>query len=189
MKVCQKCGDQNGDQSRVCCNCSASLKGSRRVLTRTDKRVAGGLLGLAVICIAAVIFVVSANGADTGVVSPSTSVTTALPSPGGTTAPIAVSAADLHAQYEENELAADKIYKDKIVEVSGTFDRLSITLGQIQVWLTDGGEWSLIDVCCVFDEKYSDQVSALKTGDVITVQGICGGQALSVSITDCVRVK
>jgi hypothetical protein len=103
--------------------------------------------------------------------------------------PTIISAADLHSEYYENELAADKLYKGNELQVTGVFDRLSITLGQIQVWVSDGEEWSLVSICCNFDDESSDQVESLKTGDPVSIKGVCLGKSVSVGLDHCILIN
>jgi hypothetical protein len=132
----------------------------------------------------------SATPAPSAVPAPSVTPT---PSAGAGVKPagpaVKISAADLAAQYAENELAADRTYKDKLIEVCGVFKSLSVDFGRIQVLIDDGKYQSPTVICCVFDSKYADLLAGLRTGDRITIRGICSGKSDTVQIDQCALVE
>lgn len=102
---------------------------------------------------------------------------------------ITISAVDLLEAYDANEVKADKLYKDKILEVTGDvksigkdlFDKVYITLG-------DKDEaFAIISVQCYFkDDSEIDKVAELSEGDKVTVVGVCEGGTLNVTLKKCV---
>lgn len=96
-----------------------------------------------------------------------------------------ISAADLAKAYEDNEVNADKQYKDKMVNVTGKIVDISVVLGNTAVTLSDGKDFSLNLVHCSFkDQAEIDKVAKLKKGETITINGKVEGKSVSVVIND-----
>jgi hypothetical protein len=102
---------------------------------------------------------------------------------------ILVTARSLTAQYAENELSADRDYRDNLVQVSGVFSSLSVESGQIKVLIGDGTNWNTDYISCWFDYAYADKLIDLRTGDRIVVQGTCIGKSDTVRIDQCIPVE
>jgi hypothetical protein len=98
---------------------------------------------------------------------------------------IKVSAEDLINEYEENELKADKKYKDKHLEITGIIYNISKVLNQTTVDLGNGEDLQVTTVNCKFAKKYEDDVAELEKGSTIIVTGICEGKGWSVDIKGC----
>ena len=97
-----------------------------------------------------------------------------------------VSAVDLAKAYEENEVKADKTYKDKTIETSGKIDDIGVMLGQTYVTLSSEVDFSLTSVQCYFDDKTQiDKIADLNKGDTVTIQGVVDGKSMNVSVNDC----
>ena len=86
-----------------------------------------------------------------------------------------VTAKLLYADFEENEVSANAKYKNQILKVTGSVS--SITSSE-----QNGIEISLIGkiyyganycVYCSFFDNYIDEVSQIKKGQIITIQGTC----------------
>jgi len=97
--------------------------------------------------------------------------------------PISITAKKLNEVYEKNEIAADKLYKDKTLEINGTvnsigevFDSMFITLETDNMFMS---------VHCSLDDSERDKVAELEKGDTVIVTGKCDGMGLSVMIDDC----
>ena len=106
-----------------------------------------------------------------------------------TTAPkediIKISASDLLAEYDANEVAADNKYKGKKVEITGAVDSIGKDIfGSVYVTLkTDNG---FISIQCYFSEKAEiDKVATLKEGDWVTVTGIVDGRSINIVVKKC----
>ncbi len=102
-------------------------------------------------------------------------------------ADIKISAVKLYKDYKANEVAADEKYKGKILEVTGTIDEISVTLGTIFVSLLVD-EYGLETVKGMFSDKYKSKIAELKKGQKITIKGVCDGLTLgiAVSLNNCV---
>jgi len=186
---CQNCGRQIPDGSTFCTECGSPQNVNRvnqvnQTMPVNNKKKPGGRIALGVVAAIIVLAVIIPKG-DSKPVSASPSVE----SPEVSEALISVSASDLYTQYDENEVNADKLYKDKLLQLSGVVDSVSVTLGQIQVIINDGQEWSLVMVFCDFEDYQSDAVSALKKGDNVIIQGRCRGKALTPALDDCAIIS
>jgi hypothetical protein len=96
-----------------------------------------------------------------------------------------VSARDLRVSYNSNGVAADKMFKDQPVEVSGVVNRIDVISGVPFVCL-DTGDPSC-DVQCCFDNNSVDVLASLKKGQKVVVRGICRGRALlgNILLEEC----
>ena len=98
-----------------------------------------------------------------------------------------ISATELINAYKENEVKADKMYKDKIVEVSGIVDGIDSGISDNAiVRLSDGDEFSFDDVFCYIDDENQDKACELKKGENVTIIGKADGEiAGQPCIKDC----
>ena len=84
---------------------------------------------------------------------------------------------ELRAEYEENEVAADEKYEDKIIYVNGVIDNIGKdVLDTPYITLDDG---TIINsVQCMFDKADESIVADLKMGQEVTVRGECAGEII-----------
>jgi hypothetical protein len=99
--------------------------------------------------------------------------------------PVAVQAKALTKEYDDNELAADGKYKDKLLAVSGKVDSIAETFGQVSVQLE--GHNRVITVMCSFQDSERDAVSKLKKSQLATLVGHGNGMTagLYVGLDNC----
>jgi hypothetical protein len=100
---------------------------------------------------------------------------------------IPVTAEVLYTAFESNEQQANASYVGKVVEVSGEISEIT-TDSLPKVTLTFptammGG------VIVSIDERYKNDIKALKIGDQATFKGFCNGFNMDVRINDGVLVK
>lgn len=92
---------------------------------------------------------------------------------GGVEADFTTDAAALIAEFEKDELAADKKYHNKIVAVNGMVKGVDAVQNTYSIVL---GDTSLMSaVRCVVDSVYVKSVSGVNRGMVITVKGAITG--------------
>ena len=104
--------------------------------------------------------------------------------PATTPAPttIKITAAELYAEYEANEVAADLKYKDDHLEVSGVVTDICATsqiTGKPVIFLAESLDAPFMEGVTVHlsaDQKV--KLATLSKGDSVTVVGICEGIAL-----------
>ena len=102
-----------------------------------------------------------------------TSTSTPLPTP---TPEISLTATDLITAYEDNKLAADQLYKDEIIIVTGIIEDFGEDLfNDAYITITydpaNMAGWSVLDINCHFIDDDLEKVVQLSKGDAITVKG------------------
>ena len=99
--------------------------------------------------------------------------------------PIAVSSKDLTKTFEENELAADEKYNNKILAVLGKIENIAETMGNITVSLQ--GHNAVLSVMCNFVESEKSSVMKLKKGQQVTLVGKGDGMTMGlyVGLKEC----
>ncbi|MBU3226819.1 OB-fold protein [Clostridium algidicarnis] len=99
---------------------------------------------------------------------------------------VTVTAAELVNAYEENEVKADKDYKDKLASITGKVNSIDVMAGKTFVVLSADKDFSITQVQCFFDDKEEvEKVSELKKGDEVTLEGKIGGKSINVSVDKC----
>jgi len=97
---------------------------------------------------------------------------------------IKITAVQLFAEYDANEIAADQKYEDKTLEVSGVILRIGKDiLDDPFVTLAGNSVWG---VQCMFTND--NQVVNLSPGQSITVRGTCDGSLVNVILRRCTVV-
>ena len=104
---------------------------------------------------------------------------------------IEVTAVDLIAAYDENEVSADNEYKDKTLKITGTVSDIGVDVAnRSYIMLKDENDpYAILGVQCYFEDDQKDAIAQLKKGDAVTVTGTCEGKVVSVSIKDCQVTK
>ena len=100
---------------------------------------------------------------------------------------LSISASELINAYKENEIKADKMYKDKIVEVNGIVDGINSGIDdKAIVILSDGDEFSFDNVQCCIDNDNQDKACELEKGQNVTIVGRADGEIAGTPfIKDC----
>ncbi|EKD94436.1 MAG: hypothetical protein ACD_26C00051G0001 [uncultured bacterium] len=101
--------------------------------------------------------------------------------------PIKITAIELANAYEKNEVKADKDYKGKTLEITGTIKEIGTILSQTFIVLSSGKEFSITDIQCFFDDQAQiDKIAELSKGNQITVQCKVDGKSLNVGVRNCI---
>lgn len=103
-------------------------------------------------------------------------------------APIELSAHDLWAAYDENEVNADNLYKKKTISVTGTVFEIGKDLltGTPFIALKAGDSLGIYNIQCFFqDSREHEKVAEVRDGDKITITGKCEGKSINVLLRDC----
>lgn len=97
---------------------------------------------------------------------------------------ITVSAAKLVADYEANGVAADEMYKNKMVEVSGTIKDIGKDILDSPYISLESNNivWS---VQCMFDKSDASKLVNLSKNQKITLTGVVSGELGNVIIKNC----
>jgi hypothetical protein len=103
--------------------------------------------------------------------------------------PIRITAEELYKTYNSNQADADRLYKDKMLIVTGTVGRADTRSREA---LVDARHTVLV-YCLLFAPDQEGPISRLKEGQTVTVKGKCTGRARflgmtaeQVSLRDCV---
>lgn len=99
-------------------------------------------------------------------------------------APVVVTPERLKANYETNEVAADEVYKGRLLEIRGEvamvgrdgFNRARIVFSPVSI---------LHSVTCVFDGSHEGEIASIRRGDVVTIRGIGAGMYGPISVEKC----
>lgn len=91
---------------------------------------------------------------------------------------ISITAGDLYQAYEDNEIAADKNYKGKLLEVTGTISDFGVDVfGTSYIKLDTGGPFK--DTQVFFKKGEDDKIAELSKGESVTVIGTGGGLVIT----------
>jgi hypothetical protein len=102
---------------------------------------------------------------------------------------ISISSSQLFAEYDANDIAADKKYKGQILEVSGSVGDISRDiLDNIYVTLKTG-EYKLFSIQCFFADDFEDRAAELRPGQYLRIRGRCDGKFGNVMLKDCIIVE
>lgn len=103
--------------------------------------------------------------------------------------PIEISSTNLMVAYDQNEVNADNLYKDKTLKISGTvgtikkdiFDDAYVTL------IDNRKEYTLFSVQCYFkNQDEIDKMANVKPGQILSLVGTCKGSVIgSILMKDC----
>lgn len=90
-------------------------------------------------------------------------------------------------KFDENEVAANKDWKDKKIRIYGDIVSVNVDANGVKVTL-DGKFPNFVD--CRFDSDQARQFETLKKGDRITIDGTCRGKGtLCIEFVDCSFVR
>lgn len=97
---------------------------------------------------------------------------------------VRVTASQLFADYEANEIAADEKYKGKVIVVSGTIDNIGKDILDTMYVTLDSGK-PLFNVQCFFSDKHKSQLSNVAKGQQVMVKGKCDGKFGNILLRGC----
>jgi hypothetical protein len=90
---------------------------------------------------------------------------------------IVVKAVDLRQAYEDNEIAADDKYKNKVLIVQGIVENIGKDILDTP-YVTLATDNALGSVQCMFADDHKGELAELQKGQAISIKGRCGGKAL-----------
>jgi uncharacterized protein (DUF1330 family) len=98
---------------------------------------------------------------------------------------VQVTAKQLYADYDANEVAADQKYKDKVLIVSGTVNDIAKDFTDGIFVIVKGDEMAG-DIQCFFSKDHTDEAAKLKKEQTISIKGNCEGKSmLNVILRGC----
>ncbi len=98
---------------------------------------------------------------------------------------IAIGARELYDAYVEDEQAADRQYKDKILEVSGKVTMKRPLFGACYIVLGSTTLMSTWAVDCVFTDTTDPRLVKVARGDKVRIRGRCEGLELDIILKEC----
>lgn len=103
---------------------------------------------------------------------------------------VEVTAEELWAAYDQNELAGDKAYKGKTLVVTGVLDSIESGLGDTPyLTLRAGDEYNFNTPQAHFDKAETDSLISLSKGETVTLRCIGDGEIIgSPMLSDCTIV-
>ena len=105
---------------------------------------------------------------------------------------IQISSTQIYKDYDDNEVAADNKYKDKVVEVKGKIIDISKNFSDDIVIKLNGlinNEYEIVGVGCTFSKSHNSEAASLSKGQIITIRGKCDGKLMGPDISGCSLVK
>ncbi len=99
--------------------------------------------------------------------------------------PIAITASEYYKEYEGNEVAADEKFKDKLIAITGTVEKVEKILGTVQVSLKAGD--FVEEVTCSLSDDVN--AAAITKGQRITFIGTGDGKTFFPKVDDCTISK
>jgi hypothetical protein len=97
-----------------------------------------------------------------------------------------IEAAQLFAEYNADQTAADAKYLDKTVEVRGVVKEVTKEEGSVKIILETGSDFSVL---CTLDALSKHPRTDFPVGEKVTFKGKCTGFNLDVQLERCVEVK
>ena len=161
---CKKCGREISNKDKYCPVCGHLIK--KNVFTR------------AVLFIIAVLIVFYIYPKLTNKIDEKTHIKYSEPA-------VSITASRLYKIYEQNEPAANKTFKGKIVSVTGEIGSIGKDMiGKFNICLKTKN--SLCSIQCFFDKAHKKKVVAQEKGAHITITGRCDGKTKRVILRKCV---
>src|SRR5262245_33064136 len=106
---------------------------------------------------------------------------------------VAVTAARLLREFQDDPAAADRKYKGKYLEVSGLVERVGRTRSEAHFVILHGGDRrAKVRIECFFPhagDEVEGRLGRLGEGQTVTVRGEYGGRVSNVQMRDCVLVE
>lgn len=90
--------------------------------------------------------------------------------------------------YENDESKANQQYLGKTIQVTGPITEI-INQQDTLINVLMGDTNSLHKVSCLLDKRHINAIKKYKTGQQITIKGICAGFLLDVELNRCVIVE
>ena len=90
----------------------------------------------------------------------------------------------LLSEFTTDEEAANVKYLDKIIEVSGKVASKNLNANKVTILMDTGDPMS--NVTCELNSKETEKSSAIETGSIVEIKGICTGMLTDVVLVDCI---
>ncbi len=97
---------------------------------------------------------------------------------------IKITARELYAKYEANEIQADDLYKNKLLEVSGVIENIAKDILD-NPYVSLKTDNLIGSVQCMLADSEKQKASQLKKGASVTVEGKNDGKLMNVVLRNC----
>ena len=99
-----------------------------------------------------------------------------------------IQAAALVELYEKDEAGANKLYLGKAIDVTGIIAEIN-NQKDTSVNVLLGGKDAMHRVSCLLGVNQLEKIRGAKTGEAISLRGICTGYLMDVELNRCVIIK
>ena len=97
-----------------------------------------------------------------------------------------VSADQLIATFNENEVKANNMFAGQILDVEGEVSEISVVFGEVYVTLKSSDEWEFTQVqCFIPDDADMSVIESLSPGNIVIVRGEVEGKSFNVEMKNC----
>lgn len=94
-----------------------------------------------------------------------------------------LSAADLHSEYQANEVAADEKYKGKVVVITGTVDSIGKDIADTPYVTLSAGQFEHVQ--CMFSKDRAGELAKVSKGQQARLKGKVQGKMMFVILRGC----
>lgn len=95
-------------------------------------------------------------------------------------------AVELYKKFEVNQLSAEAELEGKEIQITGTIDAISETIWGTPYVSLRADSYGFTSVQCYFSTEQINELTKLRTGNKVTIQGTCGTMSiLTVDVKDC----
>ena len=101
-------------------------------------------------------------------------------------AQISLQASELFNAYSSDEVKADSLYLNKVLQVQGVVEKI-LTHEQGITLVLAGAE--LFGVSCTLAESEKQKADQIKVGSTISLKGLCNGMLMDVVLVKCVLLE
>jgi len=180
MIKCPECGKEISNKANSCPSCGFTLNQQNTAPAKGSNKKKGCLIGFLIfIGIAMIGFCSNDKSSTNGHSSQASSVQAKAVEPA-----LTVTASELLAAFEQNELKANQTYKNKYIAVQGAVDNIGEDIvGSPYVTLKTGN--IILSVQCMLNKSEAAKAANLDKGQQITIQGNCDGKFGNVLIKNC----
>lgn len=103
---------------------------------------------------------------------------------------VEASAADMLVRFKDEPAEAERLYKGRVVDVTGTVFQKNVNLAGEQALTLEGGSQARFGgVRCVFPAANHFQLNGVAIGEHVAIRGRCEGLVSDVVLRDCAVLK